>query len=175
MSEERGSLRPLRGGSGRTRLPLADELVLALLPTATVLTVLVLTETFSHQRILFASLASSAFLIYLDPLHPTNGVRTLVLAHLTAAGLGFVMLVLLGPGYVAAGIAMVLTIVLMIVLDAMHPPATSTALAFAFRSGVDNNFAIFTFAVGMTANLVVAAARRARHARPARSPGKKLR
>lgn len=43
------------------------ELALALMPTASVLGVLVLVEIFSRQRLLFASLASSAFLIYLDP------------------------------------------------------------------------------------------------------------
>jgi CBS-domain-containing membrane protein len=180
VSGERDGLRPLsesRSASraGRPRLPLKDELTLALLPTATVLTVLALTETFSQQRILFASLASSAFLIYLDPLHPTNGVGTLFVSHLMAAGLGFLMLVLLGPGYVSAGAAMVLTIALMILLDAVHPPATSTALAFAFRTGVDNNVVIFTVAVAMTAILVMlqrmAVRRLARYGRRPSKPG----
>ena len=124
-SAGRETLKPLQKGRPAStchRLPLADELSLALLPTATVLIVLVLLETFSHQRILFASLASSAFLIYLDPEHTTNRVRTLVVAHLTAAALGFSTLFLFGPGYVAAGTAMVLTILLMILLTSCIRP-----------------------------------------------------
>ena len=107
------------------------ELLLALLPTATVLAVLGLVEALNRQRLLFASLASSAFLIYLDPRHATNAVRTLVLAQVSAAALGLAAFLALGPGYASAGAAMVATIVLMVVADAVHPPAVSTSLAFA--------------------------------------------
>ena len=62
------------------RFNLRQELALALLPTTVVLLMLYGVEVFSRQRLLFASLASSAFLIYIDPEHPMNGVRTLVLA-----------------------------------------------------------------------------------------------
>ena len=96
-------------------------------------------------------------------------MSTLVASHLMAAGLGFLALVLVGPGYVSAGAAMVLTITLMILLDTVHPPATSTALASAFRASADNNVVIFALAVGMTAILVVlqrsAVVTLARHAR----------
>ncbi|WP_380283062.1 hypothetical protein [Hymenobacter rubripertinctus] len=51
-----------------------------LLPTLTVLVMLWLLELLSNQRRLFASLASSAFLIYLDPAHYTNSTRTLVIS-----------------------------------------------------------------------------------------------
>ena len=133
MSAERESLRPIEGAArpDRRRLRLADELLLALLPTAAVLLVLAAVEALSRQRLLFASLASSAFLIYLDPRHGTNAVRTLVVAQLSAALLGLAAFLLLGPGYAAAGVGMVAAIVLMILLDAVHPPAVSTALSFA--------------------------------------------
>jgi CBS-domain-containing membrane protein len=75
----------------------------------------------SEQRLLFASLASSAFLIYLDPQHGTNAVRTLVLSHLMAALIGWATFALLGSGYLSGGSAMVATIFLMIVLDVVHP------------------------------------------------------
>ena len=65
---------PRRGG-------VWGELALALLPTLTILLVLAFVEAFSRQRLLFASLASSAFLIYLEPRHRTNSVRTLALAQ----------------------------------------------------------------------------------------------
>ena len=158
MGEELQSLKPIDGaGRGpRRRLTLKGEFALALLPTLVVLLVFSLVELLSRQRLLFASLASSAFLIYLDPQHGTNRVRTLVLSQLLAAGVGFAAYFLLGPGhpYLAGGIAMVLTIVAMILLDAVHPPAASTSLAFAFRAGDESSLAIFGLAVLITAMLV---------------------
>lgn len=141
--------------SPKRRLNLKDELVLATAPTLTVLGVLALVEVLSRQRLLFASLASSAFLIYLDPQHRTNTVRTLVIAQMMGAIIGLSTHLLLGSGYLSGGIAMVLTIVLMILLDAVHPPAVPTSLSFALRAGNENNLVLFALAVGMTAVLVV--------------------
>jgi hypothetical protein len=66
MSGDRESLRPVVGANRalRKHLTLRDELILALLPTLVVLGVLAFVEVLSRQRLLFASLASSAFLIY---------------------------------------------------------------------------------------------------------------
>ncbi len=50
---------------------------------------------------------------------------------------------------------MVATIVLMILLDAVHPPAVSTSLGFALRAGDADNLTIFAMAVGITAVLVL--------------------
>lgn len=139
----------------RRRFGLRDELLLAALPTLTVLAVLALVQALTRQRLLFASLASSAFWIYLDPRHATNGVRTLVTAHLGAAGLGLVAYLGLGPGYAAGGLALVAAILGMVLLDAVHPPAVSTALAFALRRGDASNLGLFALAVALTAWLVV--------------------
>lgn len=154
---EKESLKPVEGANRklRRRLHLGGELMLAALPTATVLLVLLLVEVLSEQRLLFASLASSAFLIYLDPEHGMNSVRSLILAQMGAALLGVMTFVLLGPGYDAAAGAMVLTILLMILADAVHPPAVSTALSFALRAGDESNVLLFGLAVAMTAVLVV--------------------
>jgi len=153
----RESLRPIEGRRriGRGRLPLRDELLLAALPTAVVLLVLAFVEVLSNQRLLFASLASSAFLIYLDPQHGTNSVRTLVGAQFGAAVVGWVLSLAFGPGYAAAGTAMVVTIVLMITADVVHPPAVATAMSFALRAGSESNVALFTAAVLATAMLVL--------------------
>jgi len=150
------SLKPIEGAQRalRKRLSLRGELVLALLPTATVLVVYAAVEVLTEQRLLFASLASSAFLIYLDPQHGTNTVRTLIVSHMLAAVLGLTTFLLLGSGYASGGTAMVLTIFLMIVLDVVHPPAVSTALGFALRAGDQNNVVLFGLAVGITATLV---------------------
>jgi CBS-domain-containing membrane protein len=139
----------------RKRLGLKDEFILALLPTATVLAVLLMVEAFVQQRFLFASLAASAFLIYLDPEHGTNQIRTLVIAQVSAAVLGLLTYTIIGPGYPSGAVAMVITIGLMILLDAVHPPAVSTSLIFAFRAGHINNVILFGLAVAMTAVLVV--------------------
>jgi CBS-domain-containing membrane protein len=139
----------------RRRLSWREELFLAVLPTVTVLLVLALVEQFSHQRLLFASLASSALLIYLDPLHGMNSARTLVLAQMGAALVGFGAHLTLGTGYWAAAAAMVVTIVLMIGLDAVHPPAVATALSFAFRAGPESNLVLFGLAVGVIALLLL--------------------
>jgi CBS-domain-containing membrane protein len=153
---EMQSLKPVEGAnrSLRRRLDVRGELVLALLPTATVLLVLGFVEVVSEQRLLFASLASSAFLIYLDPQHGMNSVRTLLISQLSASIVGLGFFLLLDAGYLAGGAAMVATIILMITLDAVHPPAVSTALSFALRAGSESNVVLFALAVGITALLV---------------------
>lgn len=157
MSQKRSSLKPIEGArrSLRRRLDLKGELILALLPTAIVLTVLGLVEVLSRQRLLFASLSSSAFLIYLDPQHGTNTIRTLIISQILAATIGLVTYLFLGPGYIAGGIAMVVSIVLMILLDAVHPSAVATSISFAFRAGNESNWVLFGLAVGITTMLVV--------------------
>ncbi len=157
MDHEQSSLKPIEGANRalRDRLDLKGELLLAVFPTATILAVLVLVEVVTEQRLLFASLAASAFLIYLDPEHGTNAIRTLISSHMLAALLGWTTFLLLGPGYVAAGTAMVVVIFLMIILDVVHPPAVASAMGFALRSGDQNNVVLFAMAVGITAVLVL--------------------
>lgn len=156
MSQERSSLKPVEGANRalRRRLTLRGELALAMAPTAVVLGVFALVEALSRQRLLFASLASSAFLIYLDPQHGTNTVRTLTIAQVMAAVIGWITYLVFGSGYVSGGVAMILTIILMIVLDVVHPPAVSTSLSFALRAGNESNLILFGLAVGITALLV---------------------
>lgn len=138
----------------RRRLPLRAEFALAAPPTATILGVLALVETVTEQRLLFASLASSAFLIYLDPEHGANRLRALIGAQLLAAVVGWGAFALLGAGYVGAGSALVLTIVLMVWADLVHPPAVATAMSFALRAGDASNLALFVLALAITAVLV---------------------
>lgn len=138
----------------RNKLGLKGEFFLAAAPTATILLVLAFVEVLSRQRLLFASLASSAFLIYLEPQHGTNTVRTLIISQSMAAILGWVVYSIFDSGFLSGGIAMILTILLMIVLDAVHPPAVSTSLSFALKAGNENNLVLFGLAVGMTAALV---------------------
>ena len=156
MTEKLETLKPLDKKSevSGEHATLKSKIMLALLPTVTVLVVLALLEAFSRQRLLFASLASSAFLIYLDPRHEANSVRTLVISQASAAVLGFVALAAFGAGYWAAAFAMVAIIAVMIWTDAMHPPAVSTALTFAFRDASENSLILFGIAVGCVCLLV---------------------
>jgi CBS-domain-containing membrane protein len=139
----------------RRRSSWSGEVLLILLPTLTVLAVMATVHALTQQRLLFASLASSAFLIYLDPLHDTNSVRTLVLAQLGAATLGLIAYLVLDSGYTAAALAMVAAIALMVAANAVHPPAVATALSFALRAGDESNLVLFGLAVGITAVLIV--------------------
>jgi CBS-domain-containing membrane protein len=126
-----------------------------LLPTLIVLVVLALVEVLSRQRLLFASLASSAFLIYLDPFHGMNTVRALVGALLLAALTGLLTFWIFGHSYAATGSAMIVTIVLMVLLDMVHPPAVGTALSFAFQTGAESTLVLFMLALSITAVLVI--------------------
>ena len=137
------------------QLTIWEELKLAVLPTGTVLAAIVLMEIFLQQRLLFTSLASSAFLIYLDPGHAMNTVRRLVASHLLAAVIGSAAIALIGPTYVSAALAMIAIIVVLVTFGILHPPAVSTALAFAFRPAAEDNLLLFAAAVGMIALLVL--------------------
>lgn len=139
----------------RRRLRWRDEAALLLLPTATVLGVFGVIGAVTDQRLLFASLAASAFLIYLDPLHTANSIRTLTIGQLSAAAIGFTVSLLFGNGYLAGAAAMLATIAVTLLADAVYPPAVVTSLAFSLQSGADSNLALFTLAVGITATLVV--------------------
>ncbi len=135
--------------------PLRAQLALALLPTIIVLAVFAVVDVWARQRLLFASLASSAFLIYLDPEHRTNSTRTLIIAQGGAAVAGFAAHLLLGPTFWAAGVAMVVVIYGMIFVGAMHPPAVATALSFALSAGRGGGLALFGLCLGLIVILVL--------------------
>lgn len=138
----------------RRRFGTREELLLALLPTTVVLLVFGVVQAWSKQELLFASLASSAFLIYLDPKHATNSARTLAISQILSALIGFSMFYIFGPGYLSAASAMLVAIVVMVTLDAVHPPAVSTALAFGFRQSNENNLTLFVLSVFLIVLLV---------------------
>lgn len=137
----------------RKRYDLKTEVSLALLPTVTMAAVLFLLEVYSKQHLLFASLASSAFLIYIDPQHPTNSIYTLIMAQVSAALIGAGVLKIIGPGYSSAMLAMVISIAFMVFASVMHPPAVSTALTFAFSTG--KTLPLFMIALGLLVILVI--------------------
>ena len=141
--------------SGTRRGGLGGELLLAALPTLIVLATVFLLSALRHERILFASLASSAFLIYRDPSHPMNGVRTMVGAHLVAVACGVGAALLFGAGYTAVAAAMIGTILLLVLANLVHPPAISTALGFAFFASQSDAAGVFLLSLGLLAALVL--------------------
>jgi CBS-domain-containing membrane protein len=136
------------------RFDIKTEIALAVMPTTIIILVLMLLEAFSKQQLLFSSLASSAFLIYLDPKHPTNRVRTLIIAQSSAALIGFIVYIIVGPGYLSAAISMIIAIAAMLAAKAMHPPAVSSALIFAFEYTRVNTLLMFFTAVMLLIILV---------------------
>lgn len=140
---------------GRRRGGLKGELALALPATLTMLAVIFLIEGVTRQRLLFASLASSAFLIYYEPMHRMNAAGVMALSQILGFGLGIGASVLLGPGYAAGSIAMTATILMLIVLNIVHPPAVSTALAFAFIPAKERTVLLFVVAVVLITLLVI--------------------
>lgn len=146
------ALPPQKPASHRS---LRADLTLAILPTVTVLLVFALVDAFSRRRLLFAPLAASAFLVYQDPEHETNSVRTLALAQGFASLIGFAAHFLLGPSFWAAGAAMVIVIFGMILARAMHPPAVATALSFALGAGDGRGLLLFGVCVGGLVVLVL--------------------
>jgi CBS-domain-containing membrane protein len=139
----------------RENFNIKTEMALAIMPSITVVAVLMLLQAFSKQQLLFSSLASSAFLIYLDPKHPANSIRTLVIAQTSAAIIGYLTFLVAGTGYVAASFSMIIAIVVMILSRAMHPPAVSTALLFAFQPPKANTLLLFLFAVLLLVILII--------------------
>ncbi len=125
------------------------------MPATMIISVLMLLEIFTSQKLLFSSLASSAFLIYMDPKHPTNRVRTLIIAQISAALIGYLIFILLGPGYLSAAISMIIAIIVMISAKAMHPPAVSSAMIFAFQYTKPNTLMLFMMAVLLLVMLIV--------------------
>jgi hypothetical protein len=142
-------------GLTQRRLSVRDKLLFALLPTATVLPMLGVIEAFGRHHLLCASMTSSAFLIYWNHRDEMNSMPVVVVSQMTAAGVGWLMWLLLGGGYAAAACATPLAILLMILLKAVHPPAVLTTLAFAMHLDPTGSFVLFAMAVGITALLVV--------------------
>ncbi|MGI8634808.1 MAG: HPP family protein [Segetibacter sp.] len=128
---------------------------MAVMPAVTVTAVLMLLQAFSKQQLLFSSLASSAFLIYLDPRLPANRIRTIIIAQTSAAVIGYLIYLIAGAGYLAASISMIISIAVMILADAMHPPAVSSALIFAFQVKKPDVLLLFFLAIILLILLVI--------------------
>lgn len=134
---------------------LLTELALAVPPTLTVVVAFVATGFLTRHPILFASLASSAFLIYRDPQHRMNRVRVMVAAQMVGWCVGTLASLVFGSSYLAGGIAMACSIILLVALDILHPPAISTSLGFALIGPHSTLLETFLVALFLVATLAV--------------------
>ena len=73
---------------------------------------------------------------------------------MSAATIGLLSFLLLGPGYLSAGIAMIVVILLLVSLDMRHSPTVSTALSFGPRASNESNLALFVLSLVLTIVLV---------------------
>ncbi|MCU7549281.1 HPP family protein [Chitinophagaceae bacterium LB-8] len=81
-------------------------------------------------------------------------LRTLSIAQMSAAVIGYLMYLLLGPGYLTADTSMIIAIAVMIGAKAMHPPAVSSAMIFAFQYTKPNTLMLFISAVVLIVILI---------------------
>jgi CBS-domain-containing membrane protein len=139
----------------KRRYDVKTELLLALFPTVIVISILYFVKTFTREPVLFSSLAASSFLIYLDPTHHANSIRSLIISQLTAAIAGYGAYVLFGAGYSAAICAMVITVAIMVFAHAMHPPAVASSLLFAFRYTQFNIVLLFLLTMSILVVLIL--------------------
>ncbi len=130
-------------------------MILAALPALTIVAALAFFDALVRQRLLFSSLAASAFLVWAEPRHPMNAVRTVLLAQVVAALAGAIAFMLFGAGFVASGAATALTAVAMIGLDAVHPQAISTTFGFAIRAGQTSVLLLFGLVAVVTVVIIV--------------------
>jgi len=100
---------------------------------------------FTHSPFIFPSLGPTAFLFFYRPRSPAATPRSAILGHSIGAAVGYVSLLITGltqtqtalqtgvtgPRIVAVTLALSLTVGLMVLLRAPHPPGAATALIVA--------------------------------------------
>ena len=130
FSKMRGAQkRPFRIGIGRDRL---GEVFWASLGGGLGIGITALLSTrFFEPRdalLILGSFGASAVLIYGVILSPLAQPRNLIGGHVVSAVIGVAVFQISGDNFVAAGLAVALAIVAMMLTDTIHPPGGATAL-----------------------------------------------
>lgn len=100
---------------------------------------------FTHSPFIFPSLGPTAFLFFYRPRSPSATPRSAIIGHSIGAAAGYVSLLITGltqagtalqvgvtwPRIIAVTLAMSLTVGLMVLLRAPHPPGAATTLIVA--------------------------------------------
>lgn len=87
-----------------------------------------------YPLLMLGSIAASAVLLFAVPHSPMAQPWNLVVGHVISALAGWTISLLIQDQVVAAAIAVGLAILLMHLLDALHPPGAATALALVLGS-----------------------------------------
>lgn len=83
---------------------------------------------------LIASMGASAVLAFVLPASPLAQPWPVIGGHMSAAAIGLACHMLLGPGWLAASLAVGLAVAVMSLLRCLHPPAGGTAVLTALSS-----------------------------------------
>ncbi len=111
--------------------------------------------TFYDLPLLLASLGSTAVTLFALPKAPAAKPRSAILGQLTSAIVGWGTQYLLGSEWYACAIAVTLALVVMVLLNCVHPPGGATALT-AILTPQDWTFIIAPVGVGVAFLVVVA-------------------
>lgn len=106
-------------------------------------------EMFARQHILFTSLISSIFLIYVRHKDPMNNGLTLIISQVLAAVIGYVSYRIGGENYLTACITVFVVAVALISLNRLHPPAIVTSLIFQFRTHSVSDLELFALLLSL--------------------------
>jgi CBS-domain-containing membrane protein len=125
---------------------------LVLFPIAIVL-ILLGVEILTRHHILFTSLVSSIFLIYVNPEDPMNDTLTILVSQILATGVGYTSYLLLGDSYWAGCVTVISVTFILVGIDKLHPPAIATSLIFNYRTHSQSDLVLFGLLIGLIAIL----------------------
>lgn len=127
---------------------LKHRLLLASFPIIIVLIVLEI-EVVVRQHLLFTSLISSVFLIYLKPKDSMNDTLTIAISQVLAALTGYAFYSFFGVSYWVGASTLIVVTLLLVALNRFHPPAITTSLIFNYRTHQESDLTLFLLLLGL--------------------------
>ena len=119
------------------------------------LEVLILLSFYTNEPLILGSFGASIFILMATPESPFAQTRALVGGHFVATLIGLMSFNFLGSDLLFLGIALMLTVILMIVLEIPHPPAASNPI-IVYLSFPDWGFILFPTLAGTILLLLLA-------------------
>ena len=148
----------------QTRYQINRYLIKGIFIFLSILSMVLVISGILEQPVLFTSLASTTFLIFVRPESKTSQYRNVIGGHYVSATVGFLIAIsaekamLLHDEKIMLGLICALSVaaasILMHFLDMEHPPAAGTALAFAF--GVRSADMLVTLGIALSTIIFLA-------------------
>lgn len=135
-------------------LNLRARLILGIFPVIIVL-VLTALEIKLRQHIIFTSLVSSIFLIYLRPNELMTDTATILVSQFTAALTGYLSYKLFGNSFWSVCVTILLVTAILILLNRLHPPAIATSVIFNYRTHSESDLFLFGLLIGIAVVLIL--------------------